>query len=102
MTTLLKHLKSDEMPPCAHMPSGLPIAPTMQAIVVDGVPIVNPQLAAVIGDNAEAVMACPEDSQAASPPYSKLIATMEPRPSSTCVSVVHHLIVFQLVLTPHY
>ena len=39
MTTSLKHLKSHTMPPRAEMPGGLPVAPAMQTIIVDCVPI---------------------------------------------------------------
>ena len=48
MTTALKHFEFYMMPPGTLMLGGLPIAPTMQAIVVDCVPIVDPQLAAII------------------------------------------------------
>jgi hypothetical protein len=44
----LKHLKPDIIPPSTKMPGGLAIAPAMQPIVVDGVPIVDPQLAAIV------------------------------------------------------
>jgi hypothetical protein len=47
----------------------------MQAIVVDRVPIVNPQLAAVIRDDAEAVMASPVNSHAACPSYSEMVTS---------------------------
>jgi len=57
MTTFLKHLKLHKMPPSANMPSDLPIAPTMQPIVVNRVSIVDPQLAPIVGDNAEIIMA---------------------------------------------
>jgi len=75
MTTALKHLKSDQSPPSAHMRSGLSIAPTVQAIVVNCVPVVDPQLAPIIGDDAKMVMAFPENSQAACPPNSEVIAS---------------------------
>jgi hypothetical protein len=48
MTTALEHLKPNQTPSSAKMPSGLAIAPTMQAIVVNCVSIVNPQLAPII------------------------------------------------------
>jgi hypothetical protein len=41
MATTLKHLNSRQAP-TMQMPSCLSIAPTMTAIIVDGVPIVNP------------------------------------------------------------
>jgi len=79
------------MPTRTNMLSGLTIAPTMQAIVVDCVPIVEPQLAAVIGDNAEVVMPCPEDSQAASPTHCKVIASFESGPFLACVAIVNSM-----------
>jgi len=61
------------MPPTTNVPSGLSIAPAVQAVIVDCVLVVDPQLAAIIRDNAEMVMACPEDSQAACPTHSEVI-----------------------------
>jgi hypothetical protein len=57
MTTTLKHLNSHKMPPCTNMPSGVASAPSVQAIVVDCVPIVKPQLASIVRYNLEVVMA---------------------------------------------
>ena len=91
MATTLKHLKSHQTPSSAHVWSGLSIAPAMQAIVVDCVPIVNPQFAAIIRDNAEMVMACLEDSQAARPTHSEVIASGKTRPLTSCVAIVYHL-----------
>jgi len=48
VTTTLKHFKFHKVPSGTLMLGGLPIAPAMQAIVVDCVTIVDPQLAAVI------------------------------------------------------
>merc|ERR1719199_898120 len=80
MATTLKHLESHKMPPTAEMPVGLSVAPAMQTIIVDGVPIVDPQLTAIIGDNAEPVVARPEDSQAACPTHSEVITSSKSRP----------------------
>jgi len=91
MTATFKHLKSHEMPTTTLMLSGLAVTPAMQTIVIDCVPIVDPQFAPIIGDNAESVMASPEDPQASSPTDSKMIASGKTRPSPTCVFVVHHL-----------
>jgi hypothetical protein len=90
MTTTLKHLESHKTP-SANTPSSLTVAPTMQAIVVDCVPIVDPQLASIIRDNAVSVMPCPEDSHATCPTHSKVIVSGEARPSATCVPVVHSM-----------
>jgi hypothetical protein len=48
MTTTFEHLQPDNMRARAKMFDGLPIAPSMQTIIVDGVPIVDPQFASVI------------------------------------------------------
>jgi hypothetical protein len=89
MTTTLKHLKSHKMPSCTKMPSGVASAPSVQTIVVNCVSIVNPQLASIIGNNLQVVMAGSEDSHAACPTYSEVIAFSKARPPATCVSVVH-------------
>merc|ERR1719453_2460821 len=89
MATTLKHLKSHKSPSGTHMWPGLAIAPAMQTIVVNCVTIVDPQLTSIIGDEAEMVMACPEDSQSACPTHSEVVASVETRPPATCVPVVH-------------
>jgi hypothetical protein len=73
------------------MPPGLAIAPTMQAIVVDCVTFVEPQLAPIVRNNPEIVMARPEDSQATCPTDSKVITSFETPPFLICVAIVHHL-----------
>jgi hypothetical protein len=62
VTTTLKHLDFNAMRPSPKVFDCHPIAPTVQAIIIDRVAIVNPQLASIIGVNAEPVMACPEKS----------------------------------------
>jgi hypothetical protein len=89
MTTSLKHLKSHEPPPSTHMRSGLSIAPAMQAIIVNCVPVVNPQLAPIIGNKAKVIMACFEDSQASRPTNSEVVPDAIARPIATCVTIVH-------------
>jgi hypothetical protein len=89
MTPTLKHLESHKTPTATKTPGGLPIAPTMQTIVVDGVSIVDPQLTPVVRVNAETVVASPEDSHAACPTNSKVIATGKTRPSATCIAIIH-------------
>jgi len=91
MPTTLKHLNSHAVRPRPKMLDGLPIPPTMQAIIVDCVSIVNPQLASVIGDDAESVLAVLADSQAACPSHCKVIATGKTRPLSTSVAIVNCL-----------
>jgi hypothetical protein len=63
----------------------------VQAIIVDGISIVNPQLAPIIGDNAESIIASLEKPRAGCPTHSKVIASGKPRPSSSGVSIVHHM-----------
>jgi hypothetical protein len=55
VTSSLKHLEPNKAPSSAKLLVGLSIAHAVQAVVVDCVPIVNPQLAAIIGDNTESV-----------------------------------------------
>jgi hypothetical protein len=63
VTATFKHFESHYMPPMPLISvMGLTVAPPVQAIVVDSVPTVNPQLTSVIGDNAESVTAGPEDA----------------------------------------
>ena len=95
MTTTLKHLKSHQMPSSTNMPSGRSTAPSVQAIIVNCVPIVDPQLAAIIGYELKVVMACSEDSHAASPTHSEVIATRKAIPSGTCVAIIHKLVSFK-------
>jgi hypothetical protein len=61
----------------------------MQAIIVNRVPIVDPQLAPIIRDNTEMVMTCLEDSQTPCPTNCKVIASREPGPFATSVAIVH-------------
>ena len=91
VATTLKHLESHKSPPSANISSGHSTAPTVQAIVVNCVAIVNPQLAPIIGDNLEVVTARLEDSQAASPTHSKVVTSGKARPSATSVAIVHVL-----------
>jgi hypothetical protein len=91
MTTTLKHLKSHEVPSTTQIFRRFPIAPAMQAIVVDREPIVNPQLAPVVGDDAKPVMSCLEDSEAACPTHGEVVTSREALPCFTCVFIIHNL-----------
>merc|ERR1719472_631416 len=91
MATMFKHLEPYEMPPCANVPSGVTGAPSVQAIVVDRVSVVEPEVASIIRDNLEVVMTCPENSHAACPTHSKVIVSVKPWPPSTCVAIVHSM-----------
>jgi hypothetical protein len=63
----------------------------MQSIIVNRVPIVNPQLASIIRNDTESVIACPEDSHTGGPAHCKVIMSVETRPPAACVPVIHHL-----------
>jgi len=89
VTTTLKHLQFHHVPAGTKLPGGLPIPPAMQAIVVDRVSIVDPELAAIIREDTEAVMTCPEDSHSACPTHSEVITSTETAPFLTCVAIVH-------------
>jgi hypothetical protein len=91
MPTTLEHFNSHAVYPRPEMLDGLPISPTMQAIIIDRVSIVNPQLASIIGDDAESVLACPADSQAACPSHREVITTGKAAPLSACVAIVNCL-----------
>jgi len=89
MTTLLEHLQSYQVPSTTNMPSNLFIAPAMQAIIVNCVSVVNPQLAPIVGDQLEVIMARSKDSQAASPAHCEVIPAAIARPIAACVTIVH-------------
>jgi hypothetical protein len=92
MATTLEHLKSYDMPPTTNLPPGHSTAPPMQAIVVNGVSIVDPELAAIVRNKLEMVTATPEKSHAACPTHSEVITSMEARPLATCVTIVHDML----------
>ena len=73
------------------MLDALAIAPAMQAIVVNGIPVVDPQLASIIGDDAEPVVAVLADSQDACPTDGEVIASDKALPFAVRVAIVHHL-----------
>jgi hypothetical protein len=90
-TAVLKHLKPHEIPSSTKMPVGFSITPAVQAIIIDRIPVVDPQLAAIIGQNTKPIMARIEDSHASCPTRSEMIASMEARPMATCVPVVYSM-----------
>jgi hypothetical protein len=92
VTTTLKHLKFDKMPPATKMFGDFPIAPTVQAVIVDCVPVIDPKLTAIIGYNTKSIMARLENSQAACPTHSKVIASGKPRPPASGVAIIHHVL----------
>jgi hypothetical protein len=57
MAAVLEHLESHKNPRSTNMPSGNSASPTVQAIIINCVFIVEPQLAPIIGYNLEVVMA---------------------------------------------
>jgi len=91
VTSTLEHLKPYSMCSGAEMLNSLSIAPTVQAIIVDCILVIDPQLASIIGDDAKPVMACSSDCQGAHPAHCKVIASPKATPLATCVAIVHHL-----------
>jgi len=89
-STALKHLKSHHTPTSANLFSGHSTAPTMQAVIVNCVSVVNPQLAPIIGDKLEVIAAGLEDSHTACPAHSEVITSTETGPSAASVAIVHH------------
>jgi len=73
MASALKHLKSHKAPPSTNVLFGLSIPPAVQAIIVNRVFVVNPQLAPIIRKQAEVVTACLEDPQTTCPAHSEVI-----------------------------
>jgi hypothetical protein len=53
MATVFKHLQPHKAPSWAKILVGLTIAPTMQAIVVDCITVVDPELAPIVGNDTE-------------------------------------------------
>ena len=92
MTTTLKHLKPHQVPPSTNLSPGRSAAPAVQAIIVNCVFVVKPQLAPIIGVNLEVVTPRLEDSEAACPTHSEVVVTAKSRPSATCVTIVHNLV----------
>jgi hypothetical protein len=87
VTATFKHLDSDHAP-STDAPGSLSITPTVTAVVVDDIMVVDPQVASIIGYDTVAVMACPENSHATCPTHCEVIASSEAMPSATCVPVV--------------
>jgi len=56
MTSLFEHLKPHKMPASSKLLGGFPITPSMQTVVVDCVPIVNPQLTSIVRENGKTVI----------------------------------------------
>jgi hypothetical protein len=63
----------------------------MQTIIIDCVPVIDPQLASIIRDDAKPVMACSSDCQGTHPAYRKVITSCEAAPLATSVAIIHHL-----------
>jgi hypothetical protein len=87
MATVLKEFKPHESP-TADMPRGLTIAPTMATVIVDGVAVVNPELASIIRNNTVAVMSRLEDSHSTCPACCKVVIASKAIPSAASVPVV--------------
>jgi hypothetical protein len=91
MTTTLKHLNSYCVYTSTKIFEGFPVAPTMQSVVIDRVPIADPQLAAIIGDDAETVVTAPADPQSACPADGEVIASDKASPFAIRIAIVHNL-----------
>jgi len=91
MTTSLKHLKPHKTPPSTKLSPGRSAAPAVQAIIVNCVSIVKPQLASIVRVDLEVVTACPEDPQTTCPTHSEVIASAKTGPFATSVAIVHHV-----------
>jgi len=87
MATMFEHLRPNHRP-ASYVPASLPTAPAMEAVVVDGVPAVDPQLGSIVGADPEPVPAPAEDANTASPAHSEVVGTSESRPAAICVAVV--------------
>merc|ERR1719183_1939191 len=88
MTTTFEHLRPHQPPATVHEPATLPTAPAMEAVVVDGVPVVDPQLGTIVGADHKRVPAPVVDANTASPAHGEVVGTFESRPFATCVAVV--------------
>jgi hypothetical protein len=91
MTSMFEHFHPEKGPSCTKTSATFPIAPTMQAIIIDRVPVVNPQLASIIGEKAKSVAARLVSSHATCPTHSKVIASAKSRPSAPSVPVIHSM-----------
>merc|ERR1711912_3873 len=57
MATTFEHLHPHHDPSCPDVPRGFAIPPAVEAIIVDGVPIIDPQLGSIVGNEREPVTA---------------------------------------------
>jgi len=88
MASTFEELHPEQVPSSPDVPIGFAIPPAVAPIIVDGVPVVDPQLGTIIGNEREPVMACSEEPDTAGPAHSKVVGTSESRPAATCVAVV--------------
>merc|ERR1712054_360841 len=88
MATMFEELHPEQAPSCMNVPRGFAIPPAVAPIIVDGVPVVDPQLGTVIGNEREPVTASAVEPDTAGPAHSKVVGTRESRPPATCVAVV--------------
>jgi hypothetical protein len=77
VAAMLKHFCSHKVPSTTQVSSSFPVPPTMQAIVVDRVTIVDPQLASIVRNNAVIIPTSPEDAHATCPTRSEMITACE-------------------------
>ena len=65
----------------------LPIAPTVQVIIVERVAVVKPQVSAIVEDNADPKMTIPVESQAACQTHSKVTTSNNNKQCASCIAV---------------
>jgi hypothetical protein len=91
MSTMLEHLEPEKVPSMTHMPPCCTTAPTVQAIVVDSVPIVDPELASVIRYYPEDVSVRTVNPRATCPTNSEVITSAKAWPAATSVAI-HYIV----------
>merc|ERR1711881_610899 len=90
MATFLEELNPEIAVSSPHPHRGFAIPPAVEPTIVDRVPVVDPQLGSVIGNEREPVNACSVEADTGSPAHSEVGGTTESRPAATCVAVVDY------------
>jgi hypothetical protein len=90
VTTMLEHFKPNPGPPM-EMSGSLPITPTVTAIIVDRVPIVNEQVAPIIRNNPKAIMASMEEPCLCCPTHCKMVTSPKAWPPAASISVIYSM-----------
>jgi hypothetical protein len=90
-TTTFKHFKPHKLPSAPKVSVGLPVAPPVQAIIVDSITPVDPQFATIIRNETESIVGASENSQTACPTCGEVIVSGKAGPFASCIPVVHDL-----------